>query len=1051
MATRKKTTKTSKKAQGGSLDVRQRSDMPIISIESKTDESQLLITLRRVPQGGGASQWLSPVGWVDSRKSTLLDCYETDAGCEVIIPDSYADILEQGDQVHISCSTINLRGQITWKVSPNMAASNVEAVSNKIDMTALKTDESSEASGLMSRFLSKKAKPVSAAPLVSLKPEPTDAERRAEDAQKLADDYREQMEKASAAREAAQKRALEAAKKAEDALQAETARIAEMERVAKAYAEAEAKRQDEERRLEAERRAEQLRLEEEARLAEEARQKELAKIRAAERAEEKTRLLTLQEEASNKRAELAETLEKERSALHRLMTDRQANLEQLDELENQLPSLETDLSLLAQNLNEKKAGINALSERLEIATTKLSEANTVKAQHAERIAEALSDFEMAQAEAEAAIARAEALKVAHLDLVEQEGDMSSRFANTQKTLTSIKAEQVDVQKSVSDAQAAYDGVQNTSEQTRSKIEALTLSKTALVNDMAEREATIDQLNHALNAALSEQDAAQAAISLLDEGGDVKAAREIVLSVQENAVETPSQADLNNVLDIAEKPAATLPKFKGLLKPKRAVALSSSNVAELVAKDIDDTETVKKGDTPERSVSSIVAAQIAANENNGLSSSQKKYAGLGVAAIALSVALGFGWSAMTRPDVQQTVEVKTTPSTVLTAQTSIEAPALPTHSIVEKTNGSELAETGLDLKPAATKVAEAVPTIKPAPIKVKTDVPQIVEVERKHTSVNVAAIAKKVSRKVKADIAKEAKAKRLAVEKTKAVKKVAVKPKPKAAMEKQIAPAPKVKRVAAAPIVKEAALRPITITPIETSQRDKADTQKRALMSPAVTRTVQSNLKILGYYDGQIHGAMSDSLQEAAELFNTIYSRPKSDVFTAAFVRSLQEKAAEVRALPVKTAALTVPTSRRPTTGKVEPKVVEVKPEPIEVAPSVTNIAAISAVQTPPVANTIQDDVVKAVAIKPMRARYPSRAARNNVYEDVVVEITYDISIDGKVENANVVSNSLSGRYASAFEKEALRGAKASRFKPKTINGQVVATRGLTKRIRFRAE
>ena len=1034
---KRKTTKTStSKTSKAKATVLQRSDTPILSIAASTDESQLLMTLRRVPDGGGASQWLSPIGWVDSRKSTLLDCYASDEGCEIIIPDSYAQSLATGDELHVTCSTLNLKDKINWQASA--AHTNVDETD--LNLNKVKRSQTSAATGFMARLLPKKSdvSPQRDALAVKLS-EPSEAEKRAKDAQRLADDYRKQMEEAATAREAAQQRALDAAKKAEDALQAETARIAEMERVAKAYAEAEAKRQDEERRLDAERRAEQLRHEEEARLAEEARQKELAKIRAAERSEEKRRLLTVQEEASNQRASLVEKIESERSSLHRLISDRQAKVEHLTDLTKQLPSLETDLSLLAQKLNEKKGSVSALNERLEIANARLSEVTSLSDSHVKKIEEAEINYHQAQAEVEAALSKAEAMKSEHLHCVEQANEVQARLTQTKRVLQAIEAEDVAIHQAVLEAQTAYDSVQQTADQTRDTMAALDANDTTLAKEASGCEAEIDRLSRELNTALSQQEAAEAALSLLEEGGDPKAARKIMATFENERKRVQIDSAHKNAPAIEEQPAAEIPTLKSLLRPKRAVALKAPAPAERVAK-----ESIQHNPKPSNAPSSIVAAQIAANENTGLSFN-KKAVGLGAAAIAL----GFGWSFVTGPDGQKTVEVKEAPSVVLTAKT----PKITPSSSVTPTFESHVEEETKPVKVAATETIAS-----PERAKVKSaSTPKFEIAKPKHKSINVAALSKKVAKTVKADMrAAEIDASNTQGEKAKrkSVKSAAVKVPTQQAIAKSAAP--KIKAIprkqsatnTLKPQSKQAELKPVTISPVPVSQ----PTPVRSVMSPAVTRTVQGDLKVLGYYNGPIHGAMSDGLQEAAELFNTIYDRPKGDVFTASFVSSLQKQASELRAIPVKVASANTPAIPIPNglnARKVNP--IETAPESIDIAPAAVDLAEARPIPPVDIPETIQDTIVEAVTVKPMRVRYPSRAARNDVYENVDIEITYDILSNGRVSNARVTGNNFTGRHATAFEAAALGGVNAMRFTPKTVNGEPVESFGISKLVKFRVE
>lgn len=1014
------------------IGVIQRGDTPIIEMAAKSDDSQILVTLRKVPAGGGSSAWLSPVGWSDVKKSTLLDCYENDNGCEIIIPDTYAKDLDAGDKLHVSCAALNVRGDVSWR-APELAPV-VEPVS---------AVEKVVPTGLMSRFLSRNAP--AAAEVIVPETAPSDALRRTEEAQKLADEYRVQMERAAAAREEAQQQALEAARRAEDALQAEADRITEMEKAAKAFAEAEASRQDEERRLEAERRAEELRIAEQARIAEEARQRELAIARAAERAEEKARLVALQEEASNQRAALAQHIETTRSALHRLSVDRKTQAEALANLTDNVADKETELSILAQDLNAQKGSLIALDERLVIAAARESDADSAQSQTALDVAAAERALEDAEAEVQAAMARAQQRKSEHESLLAEKAEIEQRAEKAARDLVAMREQRASTDAAVAKAQANYEAAQSASDGSRAKMDSLIHADAAMEQEQTAHKTELDRLAHDLDGALSRQDAAKAALLTLEEGGDVRAARQIMASV--DAVPSVT-APANGAVELAgPKPAnsgsATSPlekthKIRQIFSKKKAAALAvPAKILTLKEAAVVKAPAIVK-EAASKSPSNIMAAQIAANNNhdnqNG-SMRTAKFAAMGVGAIALSIALGLGMSSMTRPDVQKSVSVKPAPSKVLTAETraadmpvsSIVKPQASVKSAPETVDSSKVAEAVIKPLPKpAPKAVVIKPAIKAVPVKAAS-VKVAVAVVPKNPNVNVNRLARRAARQDKADRrAANREAARVKAARVRA-ETIAVKPKPvvkTAAVTRSV------------PVIAKTSV-PAIAAPVEA--QNTAPVKNRPVMSAAVARDVQKNLQRLGYYTGAVDGVVKQDLRDAAQLFATVYDMPPSAGFNAAFVTRLSAVVREMDALqaaqPVQVASIAAPVS------------------PVETSslPIASSAPVPAAPRRQEAALTQSDTIVEAKLLKNMSIEYPSKAMRRKVYENVTVEVSYDIATDGTVTNARVYNIDYDGRFANAFEEEALQGVLAMQYSPKTVNGTPVAVTGQSKRVRFRIE
>ena len=83
-----------------------------------------------------------------------------------------------------------------------------------------------------------------------------------------------------------------------------------------------------------------------------------------------------------------------------------------------------------------------------------------------------------------------------------------------------------------------------------------------------------------------------------------------------------------------------------------------------------------------------------------------------------------------------------------------------------------------------------------------------------------------------------------------------------------------------------------------------------------------------------------------------------------------------------------------------------------------------------------------------RPVYPRKAFRKGINAQITLAL--DIDEDGRVAHVRVVSASASA-YKNKFIKAAKRAARRSRFHPKTVNGQAVASSGYLRNYTFRAE
>ena len=84
----------------------------VLVIDQMCENSQLLISLCR-----NETEWLSPVGWTEKQKITLLDCRSEGGKTEIDIPAEFSKTLKSGDKLVLKCSELDLTQEITWEAS----------------------------------------------------------------------------------------------------------------------------------------------------------------------------------------------------------------------------------------------------------------------------------------------------------------------------------------------------------------------------------------------------------------------------------------------------------------------------------------------------------------------------------------------------------------------------------------------------------------------------------------------------------------------------------------------------------------------------------------------------------------------------------------------------------------------------------------------------------------------------------------------------------------------------------------------------------------------
>lgn len=1028
----------------------------VIVIDQACDNDQLLVSLSK-----NGHQWLSPVGWTDQQKVTLLECRSQGDTTQVDIPAEFARDIKTGDVVVLRCSELDLEKEIIWETSevetrPNEAAAEVA--------TGL-------AGGLFSRFK---------APKVELREDSkSEAELRAEEAERAAQTYKAKMEAAAAAKEEAQRKALDAAREAEAALKMEAERIAEMERAAKAFEEAERLKQDELRRVEEERRAEEARLAEEARRIEEARKREIAaKKEAARKAalkryesglditrnEElrlKSRLKDLKRKAKSDAANIATQQEDLKSRHGLLVTSEETaekRFESYDKTASKLDELNADLSLLQSESETLTADREALSIRL---------------------SQADSDYQHAQKEAEAAMAKAEARRAELDHLRQEESDVSGKILSVSEklaakgqavTTTSDKAEKL--QSSLETAQAEL-------AQAKIEIEALEQALAVQAEQDQNLRLEIEATQQAIEDSQARQAAQQEAIEHLERGGAPEDIAEVDFEARslEASAEFTASEDVERVNEIAPNPGL---KDRMMGRVRQSFAREKDAEISIAVEDVIESEEDAKVDPV------LLAGLEDTPSFLRRHSSSLMVLGAVIGGLAL---IGGGWAL--NQSAAPKLEVKSStsePTQVAGAVSKIEMPKASELTTLE--TADKLAPTldslAADVTPPTTEVPDTgstgVPTMvdSPAispvlePLDVKSD--EVLQSAKTPTEIEEDTLVLKLAEVVDPT--------GFAFELPDMMP-IAEPPAPgaKTAVKKSKASKPEPKKAASKKAEKKLSASPKKVSAKPTAKED-ADVNY-----PELTTDVQRRLSNLGLYTGDIDGLQGKATKEAITNFKTLFSMAETNSkITGALLTELKraEREQEAAALQAQAAAeaeraaleaqsalqvadvapavtyydtvQSVPSTpvisdTLPAADAFTP-VIEATPSYIAPEPEVE---AVKVASVPPVISepaptpVIQDVIVEATMLRNASASYPSSAQRRNYFVNVAIEVSYDIDTAGRPVNIAVLSNDHSGRFVDAFEKEAMGAIRKMRFSPKTVNGTAVTTTGKQKRIVFRAE
>ncbi len=978
-------------------DMAQAENAHVLVINQDCETDQLLVSLCR-----NGKKWLSPVGWTDQQKVTLLDCRSVAGTTEIDIPAEFARDIKPGDMLTLKCSELDLEKEIIWEESNIIPRADIsKAVSGGI------------AGSLLSRFISSKD--------AGAEDTRSEVERRAEDAHRAAETYKAKMEAASAAKDDAQRKALEAARRAEEALKAEADRIAEMERAAKAFEEAERLEQDELRRVEEERLAEEMRLAEEARRIEAARKREERTRFEAERKAALERYITALDVTQNEEKRLKDRLgrlEADARDLSKRNAEQQAELVKSKEIlakkegtvktrRNSFEKVQSDLTLLSSDVS----GLQFQTEAL----------TTDKQALSMRLAQADADYIQAQKEAEEAIARAD-IKRSDLEIVRlEDSDMSARLGSLTEAFESQSRKVSDTAVKTQQLQSKFETAQAALMQTSLDVDAMERDQEALTEVDQTLRLEMEATQQAIEDTQARETAHQAAITHLEAGGRPD-------EVEDIAYDSPTlKTDLDAVSPEWEDSEKTSGRFFGRMRRnfKREadpeISIAVEDVAD-VKMEADSSEnapfpaTIPQETTPQ--IDDITADVIEAEIEVESFFRRNSTSLIAIGAIIGGIAIIGGGYALNKATPQK-LAVKSsmpTPTQVASAVTIIdpamapviETPKVETISEAEKVAALELPVMAI---PNLLPVGDSQATAKPAAKKTIAKKPVIQKPVVKTASIAAQSAPAKPARNYP-ELTKDVQTRLTAL-----------------------------------------GFYTGPVNGLQTTETKTAIKEYKTIYDLAVDETIS--------------GVFLTSLKKTERLREEALTVPvAAPVITELVVETPAVQIAEaaptivlydtLAAVPVTPVATDILPASSPNIAEAAPEVTPLYSLPIDAPPAiaepeVTQVASAPVIAAPATAPVVENVIVEAKETKAARAKYPKAAERRDYYVDVAITVAYNIGVEGMVSDITILSNDHSGRFNEEFEKEAKRAVQRLRYSPQTVNGEPVAVTGKTKRIVFRAE
>ena len=1024
----------------------------ILIVEQACENSQLLVSLCR-----NGNQWLSPVGWTEKQKITLLDCRSQGGNTEIDIPAEFSKILMSGDTLLLKCSELDLEQKIIWE------ASNIQTRPLQTRSAADFTQASTRLSGgLLSRF---KSSP-KAAENTDTKSE---AQLRADEADVAAKSYRAKMEAATAAKEDAQRRALEASREAEAALKMEAERIADMERAAKAFEEAERLKQDGLRRVEEERRQEKLRIAEAARrVEEESKRAEAAKVEV-ERKAALERLESALDADKNENMRLQNRLSKLKVDGETLKVQQLETSTVLSTLNDDIDTVQNRVKITGSTFKKKVSELDELNIELAKLRSKSDSGSSETTAISDRVAQVEAEYLTAQRDAEMAIAHAEEKR----RLLDAAREDKTAVLSQQKTLARTLETQASLLSEMTltthNLQSKFDAAQAELDDKTTKIASLETDKLKILDTLQTNRVEIEATQQAVEDCLIRQTAHQKAVAHLETGGDLETIPELDLGTRFFKKEIDNDVSFFNT----DETLSSEVKTSGLLGRVRRSFLRSKETEISIEvndvrlsdepHDIDEINEVSL-ETPAKpdAVSEVLAHQL--TDEDILTEPDLKTVGFvrrhSKSLLALGTILGgaaiFGGGFIgTKTDHLNNSSVKSSYPAATKYATTAQEVSLP--ALTPPVSTQALAA------PVIKKDLPGVETLPEVQLEVVSlDIPDVPVIPIPNLTMTGLSLENLPGENIPAA-------------KVAVIKKAAIK---KAAIKKPVKP---------------------KITKIQKPKN-----------YPELTTRVQRQLQTLGFYTGPLNGRKTQQTTEAIRTFQELYALPQHGRMSGKFLSELsnaevqhsstsdtqlvnvQAANTQVRNIQLAETSFSSPSFNNtlaftPTikvvmdslpasssyvsssssgdftekatvpvgTGLIiesalsaaEQKVTEQKAT--EPKSNVVKQASAPRVKTPTQAPTVQDVVVAAKRIKAAKVSYPRSAAVKNYFADVRIVVGYDIDPFGKVVNARVLTNDHTGRFNTSFERAAVKAVKQQRFTAKTVNGYPVGSTGKTQRIVFK--
>ncbi len=954
-----------------------------LRINRVLNSDQLLVKICR-----NGKEWLSPVGWVKDEKGTLLECKIEKDSSIVEIPAEFAKKLKTGDQIVLKNLESGFESEIVWGKSPAVKSSSKTKKSN----------------GTV---------PVSG--LVALE----ETEKRAQEAEKAAANYKHKMEAAAKAREAAQAAALEAARKADEALKAEAERIAEMEQAAKAFEEAEKLRLDEQRRLDKGRRIEEERRKEEARLAEEARVKAHAervrKERTAARKNIKSEIDKIKAEKSSLQEQLADVKSRVLST-ETSLADTDKKLVRLDKSLGEARKLAADSKTVLDSeqsdvdkytaqrskINDTAQTIDKdnekLAKRLEKAESVYQKAKKDTEAAKLRELEHLNGFEAVKSETKTVQTQKEAL-------LQQSLVLKEKISTHERTIGNYKDAFTKARKIVDSEQSEVNAAKKDDERLKQELKS---GKTELARNLEKIASTDAELKKRKDALLRVDD--------LDNADDIR----LLGSGQPSASSAEPKA--NKLFEAEEETTGFLGKLFG--RGKSSEKPTDTPVTNPTLKPKTQNVKTKPPATSATKTPTIKSELVIPKPTQDSTSPRGRlnsWLMIGAALGAVTL-IGSSYAIANKAEAPKQAKTNVKPAPQMVKSENISNP------VISKTSTSTTAE----YTQTAALVSEfnallAAPAIQPV----------VMEVVEPETPVE------------KADVEEVVKPKKTPK------KAAAIKVKPKTATP--IRTARKV-RGTNYPVVTRQVQEDLTTMGYYRGELD-------GLQSVA-TQTAIKEFKTI--FDLPVNNNITPEL--LTSLKRSIDDRKDAQALLEAI--KVDEPLEEIKVAdnsgdvyffetPIEASADLAVATEEMTSAISEPvdsvddlivPPTEIETEDVLETEDV-KVAALTDLPEEIVAPVVEDVIVPAKVTRGAKPEYPSRALRDRNSINAKVFVSYDVDAEGSVTNTKVTAIKFDTveKYDRLFEKAAIRAVEQQRFEPRTVNGVAVAEEGRTTRISFNVE